>query len=178
MRSSPPSVYKRAGFFEGYNLDRPCLHQTVNQINTSAYTHLFFSFGTLDANYTVQVGTDTLSTYEFDQFLKLTGPARILTIGGWAFSTSPNTYNIFRTGVAASNRQTMANNIAAFVKSNNLDGVSIDWEYPGVSLPAPNTVGATQLRIENDSDMCLGSRYSGHPTCRSRRWCQLLGFPD
>lgn len=40
---------------------------------------------------------------------------------------------IFRNGVTAANRQTMANNIANFVKSNGLDGINIDWEYPGVS---------------------------------------------
>lgn len=42
------------------------------------------------------------------------------------------TYNIFRQGVKAANRLTMATKIANFVKENYLDGVDIDWEYPGV----------------------------------------------
>ena len=44
----------------------------------------------------------------------------------------PGTYNTFRQGVKAANRLTMATKIANFVKENYLDGVDIDWEYPGV----------------------------------------------
>lgn len=64
--------------------------------------------------------------------MKISGPKKILSFGGWDFSTLPGTYNIFRQGVKAANRLTMATNIANFVKDNNLDGVDIDWEYPGV----------------------------------------------
>lgn len=44
---------------------------------------------------------------------------------------SPATYGIFRTGVLGSNRDLMAQNIANFILSEGLDGVDIDWEYPG-----------------------------------------------
>lgn len=57
---------------------------------------------------------------------------RILSIGGWAFSTDPSTYMIFREGVTPTNALGMAENIAKFVNDNDLDGVNIDWEYPGV----------------------------------------------
>lgn len=132
VRSSPPAEYLNIAFFEGYNLGRPCLYQDASQLDTSTYSHLFYSFGTLDSNYNVQVG-DTPATFEFKQFLLTTGSKKVLSIGGWAFSTDPSTYMIFRNGVTAANRQTMANNIANFVKSNGLDGINIDWEYPGVS---------------------------------------------
>jgi GH18 family chitinase len=62
------------------------------------------------------------------------GAKRILSIGGWDFSTNPSTYNIFREGVTAANRLTMATNIAKFINDNDLDGVNIDWEYPGVRV--------------------------------------------
>ncbi|KAF2160117.1 glycoside hydrolase family 18 protein [Zasmidium cellare ATCC 36951] len=87
----------------------------TNIIDTSGYSHVFFSFGTLDSNYNVQVG-DTESTFEFNQFLLIDGPKKVLSIGGWAFSTDPSTYMIFRNGVTAANRQTMATNIADFIK--------------------------------------------------------------
>ncbi|KAF2168013.1 glycoside hydrolase family 18 protein [Zasmidium cellare ATCC 36951] len=130
VRGNAPSEYRSIGFFEGFNLDRPCLYQDVLQIDSSKYTHLMFAFGTLDTNYTVDLG-DQLSQYEFKEFAGASGPKKILSIGGWAFSTDPSTYSIFRNGVTAANRQTMANSIASFVTSNNLDGINIDWEYPG-----------------------------------------------
>jgi GH18 family chitinase len=93
---------------------------------------LHFAFGTLTSDYQVQVG-DILSTYEFENFKRIEGPARILSFGGWSFSTDPSTYSIFREGATAANRMTMATNIANFIIANDLDGVDIDWEYPGVS---------------------------------------------
>jgi GH18 family chitinase len=73
-----------------------------------------------------------LTKYQFKQFLRVLGPKKILSFGGWDFSTLPTTYNIFRQGVKAANRLTLATNIANFVKNNYLDRVDIDWEYPGV----------------------------------------------
>ena len=40
---------------------------------------------------------------------------------------------IFRDGVTSANAETMATNMANFIIKNNLDGIDIDWEYPGVS---------------------------------------------
>lgn len=131
MRSSPPATYRSIGFYEGFNLQRPCLYQDISQLDISAYTHIYFSFGVLSPSYVVQIPNIT-ATYEFDQFKKIQGAKRILSIGGWAFSTDPSTYMIFREGVTAANRLTMATNIANFIKDNDLDGVNIDWEYPGV----------------------------------------------
>jgi GH18 family chitinase len=76
---------------------------------------------------------DILSTYEFQSFKEIAGPKKILSLGGWSFSTDPTTYNIFRKGVTAANRETMATNMANFIIANDLDGIDIDWEYPGVS---------------------------------------------
>lgn len=120
-------------YYEGSNFDRSCLYQDILQVDTSL-THLHFAFGTLDANdYTVSVG-DSLSAYEFENLKRLSGPLRILTIGGWDFSTGTNTYNIFRDGVTAANRLAMATSIANFINDKGLDGVDIDWEYPGVCM--------------------------------------------
>lgn len=54
-----------------------------------------------------------------------------MSFGGWAFSTNPDTYLIFRNGVKPANRFKMDTNIANFIKTHGLDGVDIDWEYPG-----------------------------------------------
>ncbi|RAH64784.1 glycoside hydrolase family 18 protein [Aspergillus aculeatinus CBS 121060] len=128
--SSPPATYRSIAYYEGYNLQRPCLYQDVSQIDTSVYTHIYFSFGVLSSSYVVQI-PDKTTLFEFTRFTQIQGAKRILSIGGWAFSTDPSTYMIFREGVTAANRLTMATNIANFIKEYDLDGVNIDWEYPG-----------------------------------------------
>ncbi|KAI7774988.1 Killer toxin subunits alpha/beta [Diaporthe eres] len=120
----------KLAYFQGYGLGRKCLYQDALQIDTSKYTHLHFGFGTLTPSYEVEVG-DMLSTYQFNEFKRVQGAKRILSFGGWDFSTFPDTYYIFREGVKPHKRMKMAKNIADFIKKHELDGVDIDWEYPG-----------------------------------------------
>ncbi|PYI01817.1 chitinase [Aspergillus sclerotiicarbonarius CBS 121057] len=120
----------KIAYYEGYCLSRKCLFQDASQIDSSQYTHLHFGFGTLTGSWEVETG-DELSTYQFGEFKKISGIKRILSLGGWDFSTTPETYQIFRNGVKPANRLTMATKIATFIKENDLDGVDIDWEYPG-----------------------------------------------
>ncbi|KAL8284361.1 hypothetical protein RB597_001601 [Gaeumannomyces tritici] len=120
----------RIGYFEGYSMNRECLYQDASQIDRSAYTHVHFGFGTLTPAFEVETG-DILSTYQFQQFKNIGGPKRILSFGGWDFSALPATYMIFRNAVTDANRLKVATNIANFIKNHDLDGVDIDWEYPG-----------------------------------------------
>jgi hypothetical protein len=134
IQSNAPSQFISLAYFEGYNMGRDCLYQDVRQIDTKKFSHLHFSFAVLSADFEVSVG-DSLSAYQFNAFKELTNVHRVLSFGGWSFSTDLATYNIFRDGVTSANRLTMATNIANFIKDNDLDGVDIDWEYPGVSAP-------------------------------------------
>jgi GH18 family chitinase len=84
----------------------------------------------LTPSFEVEVG-DVLSTYQFNEFKRIKGVKRILSFGGWDFLNNPQTYTIFRNGVMPANRLTVVTNIANFVKKHDLDGVDIDWEYPG-----------------------------------------------
>ncbi|OLN96797.1 Killer toxin subunits alpha/beta 2 [Colletotrichum chlorophyti] len=120
----------KLAYFQGYGMNRKCLYQDALQIDTSKYTHLHFGFGTLTPTYDVKVG-DALSSYQFNEFKRVPNAKRILSFGGWDFSTFPDTYYIFREGVKPANRMKMATNIANFIKKHELDGVDIDWEYPG-----------------------------------------------
>ncbi|KAL6233081.1 hypothetical protein BDW75DRAFT_252210 [Aspergillus navahoensis] len=130
VKGSAPSEFRSVAYYEGYLFNRECLYQDSLQIDTSKYTHLHFGFGSITADYEVSIG-DELISYEFNNFKYLTGVKKILSFGGWDFSTNPSTYNIFRQGTQPENRLKLATNIANFIKDNNLDGVDIDWEYPG-----------------------------------------------
>lgn len=60
----------------------------------------------------------------------MAGIKRIISFGGWAFSTEAPTYNIFRKGVALEHRAKLATTVYNFVMEHGLDGVGFDWEYP------------------------------------------------
>ncbi|CAK7206937.1 hypothetical protein SEUCBS139899_009744 [Sporothrix eucalyptigena] len=140
VQSAAPAQFRSVGYYEGYQFDRPCLFQDPKQIDISRYTHIHYAFATILANYSLSTG-DYLATYAFRGFQSLTGVQRIVSFGGWGFSTSPNTYDIFRQGVKAGNREALAANIAQFVTQHDLDGVDFDWEYPGAydipGIPPP-----------------------------------------
>ncbi|KAL2846688.1 glycoside hydrolase [Aspergillus pseudoustus] len=124
-----PDEFGQVVYYLGSNVeDRECLTLEAWQISQGSITHLQFGFGTIndDWSITVDKGSD-----QFDYFKSMTGVKKIISFGGWDFSTSPETYHIFREGVKEENRLTLAMNIAQFVRNNGLDGVDFDWEYPG-----------------------------------------------
>jgi chitinase len=53
---------------------------------------------------------------------------KILSFGGWSFSTDYDTSPIFATGVSDANRELFATNVVQFLKDNKLDGLDFDWE--------------------------------------------------
>jgi hypothetical protein len=125
----PANPLFRVGYFEGYNFKRPCLNMDASQINVYYWSNIHFAFGTISQSFEISI--DDLSKDQFDKFKKLGTVKKILSFGGWDFSTNPATYMIFREGTKPANRQTFASNVVKFINGNNLDGVDFDWEYPG-----------------------------------------------
>lgn len=66
------------------------------------YTHVHWAFANVTNDWKVNV---TGAQDQFDGLRKLTGITRVLSFGGWGFSTSPHTFEIFRNGVQDGNRQ-------------------------------------------------------------------------
>jgi GH18 family chitinase len=120
----------RVAYFEAWNSNRKCLNMDVDQIDKSKYTHIHFAFANVTSGYNIDVSG---AQHQFNLFKAMTGIKKIISFGGWDFSTKPGTFNILRDAVKPANRATFTSNIAAFIKKHNLDGVDIDWEYPGVS---------------------------------------------
>jgi GH18 family chitinase len=75
-------------------------------IDQSRYTHTHYAFGNITADFQVNDGGYTDQFTYFAQHL--TKVKRIVSFGGWAFSTSPDTYMIFREGVTDANRKLLA----------------------------------------------------------------------
>lgn len=124
-----PKSFSKIAYFEASNINRPCLRMNAYTIDPSTYTHVHFAFGNISAtDYSVSVAG---AEDQFEYFRNLKGMKRIMSFGGWKFSTSPETYMIFRDGVKPENRDIFVANIVDFIESKGLDGVDFDWEYPG-----------------------------------------------
>ncbi|KAL5086668.1 hypothetical protein Trisim1_008753 [Trichoderma cf. simile WF8] len=94
----------------------------------SGYTHIHYAFATLTSDFQVDVSAEQNA---FNQFASASGFKRILSFGGWSFSTDVDSFPIFREGVTDANRLTFAQSVVDIVNKYNLDGVDFDWEYPG-----------------------------------------------
>jgi hypothetical protein len=133
IQSNPPASQIRIAYFEAWNENRPCLHMRVDDIDKSRYTHIHFAFAEITPD-TFQVDVSKVQQ-QFDMFKAMTGIKKIISFGGWDFSVLLPTYRILRTAVLPENRGTFGKNLLKFVQDHNLDGIDLDWEYPGVILP-------------------------------------------
>ncbi|KAJ5986037.1 hypothetical protein N7451_010402 [Penicillium sp. IBT 35674x] len=113
VMSDAPSEFRKVAYFEAYDQTRPL---SVASIASEDYTHVHLGFATITSDFNVNPG------YQLE---------KILSFGGWDFSTSPDTYDRFRQAVTEDNRATFASNVVSFVEKYGLDGVDFDWEYPG-----------------------------------------------
>jgi len=154
--SGPPAAFQRIGYYESFNLDRDCLWLKAKNSNTDgSYTHIHWAFVDIDPKTWKPTVKDTKDQWK--DFKGLKDIKRIVSFGGWAYSTEPATYNIIRSAIL-NNRDAFANNIAQFVKDEGIDGVDIDWEYPGVSL-----LKLLLMTLIGVLTIALGARYP-------RRW--------
>ncbi|KAH8803575.1 hypothetical protein F5884DRAFT_509641 [Xylogone sp. PMI_703] len=122
-----PANFIKVGYWEAFDVSRPCLQMSVSQI-PSGYSHIHFAFAGVTSDF--QVDTSGV-TEQFQDFVKATGYKKIISFGGWSFSTDTDSFPIFREGVTTANRQTFAQSVVNMITENNLDGVDFDWEYPG-----------------------------------------------
>ncbi|KAK4455350.1 hypothetical protein QBC34DRAFT_340767 [Podospora aff. communis PSN243] len=130
IRSNPPPASQiRIAYFGAWNGNRPCLNMRVDQIDKSKYTHIHFAFADITPG-TFQVDVSKVQ-HQFDIFKTMTGIKRIISFGGWDFSALPATYRILRDAVKKENRDRFRNNLLKFVEDHGLDGLDLDWEYPG-----------------------------------------------
>lgn len=97
---------------------------------SQAWDHIHFAFANITESFEVDVSS---VQDEFDDFKKFSSPGKkpkVLSFGGWSFSTDLDSYAIFRKGVTDEQRSLFASNVAKFADDNGLDGLDFDWEYP------------------------------------------------
>lgn len=122
-----PTEFINVGYYESWNWDRPCLNMRAMELQVSSYTHVHWAFATVGDDYTVSIN----DSYNQWEDFKALGVKRIVSLGGWGYSTDQSTYDKLREAMSPDNRVTFANNIIQFLNDEDIDGVDFDWEYPG-----------------------------------------------
>ncbi|KAL7945747.1 glycoside hydrolase family 18 protein [Trichoderma barbatum] len=125
--SKPPSSFIKVAYYESWNWDRPCLNYRAEDIRDTNYTHAHWAFATIDDTFQVTVN-DTYK--QLDEFLQLP-QKRVLSFGGWGFSTSPATYDKLRQAMYPAHVDKFVDSIVNYLNQKGFDGVDIGWEYPG-----------------------------------------------
>ncbi|KAI9607892.1 hypothetical protein H4Q26_005342 [Puccinia striiformis f. sp. tritici PST-130] len=124
---SAPSPFRgpiTASYFPDWSLDilKP------EQIQYRKFDIIYFAFGIPNDNYGVDfTQSDSLDTLDkLVSFAHGNGTRVVLSVGGWGGS------KFFSVAVKSeSARETFVNNLYQLVLTHNLDGIDIDWEYPG-----------------------------------------------
>lgn len=123
IHTNPASTFKNIGYWLDVS-GAMALDPTT--LDDGSYTAIHYAFVPIKSDMTIDD-----SQFKISKFLSLKKTKKIASFGGWEFSTSPSTYQIFRNGVQAANRDKLATNLVNFLIKYNLDGIDLDWEYPG-----------------------------------------------
>ncbi|KAF2094641.1 killer toxin alpha/beta [Rhizodiscina lignyota] len=146
-----PNSFKKIGYYESWNWDRSCLNMRAADLDSSTYTHAHWGFATITDSFDASIN-DTYK--QWDDFTSLYGVKKIVSFGGWGYSTDTSTYDVLRKAMDPANAGTFTTNIVNFLNKNNLDGVDFDWEYagapdipgipPGLKTDGPNYLSFLQ----------------------------------
>ncbi|KAJ2808329.1 hypothetical protein H4S07_003436, partial [Coemansia furcata] len=97
----------------------------IDGMDLSPYTHINLSFGIPDATGKFSFDGQSFVSSVVTE-LHAAGTKVLLSVGGW---TGSNLISTILKG--ATTRQTFLTSMVDYIKTNNLDGIDIDWEYPG-----------------------------------------------
>jgi chitinase len=140
------------GNLDGWNPTNGCANVNLSRYAPTKYTHVNYAFMHLDENGNVYQPYDCYQT-QLPELKKLKNSNSSLKLlvswGGWTWSDNFSTV----TG-DSTKRSRFVNQAWDFVNNNGLDGVDIDWEWPG-------------WQGEGDNSVCAGS-------CDGERLEQLL----
>jgi chitinase len=124
-QTNQPKKFVVNGYVGGYR----GLVQTA-EINVEKLTHINYAFVNVQDSMAVLTNLETDSTNfrNLNRLKKINPELKILiSIGGWAWSE-----NFSDAVLTPSSRALFAKTSIDIVRQYNLDGVDIDWEYPGM----------------------------------------------
>ncbi|PKY00152.1 chitinase [Aspergillus campestris IBT 28561] len=129
------AMAKTIGYYEAWNLERPCGTMTPMNIPLGYYTHINFAFALINPKtFHIAPMTEQTDTM-YKSVTQLKTRQRDLkvwiAIGGWAMNDPGPTRTTFSDLAASIEHQDIFfESLVTFLVNNNFDGVDLDWEYP------------------------------------------------
>ncbi|KAK3290201.1 glycoside hydrolase superfamily [Chaetomium fimeti] len=125
---------RRIGYYQSWNVrDRVCMKVAPSDIQTANYTHLYFSFASIDPDTFAVVPAnagDVALMYEFTA-LKSSTLQTWIAIGGYSFSDPGPTHTTWSDMVSTqARRAAFIQSLIVFMQAYGFQGADLDWEYP------------------------------------------------
>ncbi|KAJ6600740.1 hypothetical protein B0H10DRAFT_2230831 [Mycena sp. CBHHK59/15] len=145
---------RNIGYYAGWADRRPCGVIAPNQIDWSGYTHAHFAFAVISQASEIALASADAGLLQQLVAQKSANPALkvLIAVGGWDFSEGDPTRNVFSVMIgSAATRAAFIASAKTFLTTYELDGIDIDFEYPGAierDAPATDTPNLTQFFTE------------------------------
>ncbi|KAI1854021.1 hypothetical protein JX266_001162 [Neoarthrinium moseri] len=134
---SGSSSKRKIGYYQSWNQrDRKCNKVAPSQLNTKGYTHLFFSFASIDPQsfrITPAHPDDVQGMKDFTALSKGGNLQTWIAVGGFDFSNpEAATHTTWSDMVSTkANRAAFISSVKEYMDTYGFQGVDLDWEYPG-----------------------------------------------
>ncbi|KAI9007279.1 hypothetical protein BC832DRAFT_441329 [Gaertneriomyces semiglobifer] len=136
-KCGPQTMQIRVGYYQSWAVGRTpgkCRQYQVTDIVASKWTHIHYAFAVVTEDFRLDVESDMQRQQLTDmQRLKLQNPniKLIISVGGWAFNDPPTQRRFTDMASTPQNRARFIQSSRDFLLTYRLDGLDIDWEYPG-----------------------------------------------
>lgn len=145
------------------NLGRRCNRIGPNDLDTTGYTHMIFTFASIDPNSCHVVPLEPSHPALYTQFTarKSPGLQTWIAIGGYSFSDPGPTQRIWSDMVSGQgSRAAFINSLITFMIQYGFQGVDLDWEFPGVASRGGHPGDTSNfVSLVQEMRSAFGSRY-------------------
>ncbi|KAJ7501446.1 glycoside hydrolase superfamily [Mycena galericulata] len=151
---------------------RPCGVVRPGDIDWSGYTHAHFAFAVISQDSEIQLASADEPLLQELVGLKASNPSMkvLISIGGWDFLEADPTRHLFSIMIgSAATRSTFISSVQTFLTTYDLDGIDIDFEYPGAierDAPATRSGNPEDYKGANISVDMLGATRVTAKLCR------------
>ncbi|KAK4675336.1 hypothetical protein QC764_0076990 [Podospora pseudoanserina] len=168
---------RHIGYYQSWNVrNRLCNKVSPRQLNTTGYTHLFYSFASIDpVTYKIAHAhpDDPAMMREFTSLAK-PGLKTWIAIGGFDFSDkgTPTHFTWSRMVADYGRRAAFISSVKDYMDEYGFTGVDIDWEYPGDPDRGGNKLADTRKLVLLMKEMraAYGSKYGISLTLAPDYW--------
>ncbi|KAL2134442.1 hypothetical protein VTI74DRAFT_154 [Chaetomium olivicolor] len=169
---------RTVGYYQSWNVrNRACNKVSPSQLNTTAYTHLFYSFASIDpVSFRISPAhSDDLTMMR--EFTALSKGGKLQTwiaVGGFDFSDPGTPTHTTWSDMCSTmeRRAAFISSVKAYMDEYGFQGVDLDWEYPGAPERGGRKLADTRNLIQLVREMraAYGTAYGISLTLAPDYW--------